>query len=82
MSKKPILTSNSSKNARLSDNINQKKTSGSSVKKKIKLLGVRYKKNTKKIYGKVSISKATVKIKVGKKHIKKLRLRERNLLLS
>ena len=71
VSKKPILTSNSSKNARLSDNINQKKTSGSSVKKKIKLLGVRYKKNTKKIYGKVSISKATVKIKVGKKAYKK-----------
>ena len=71
VSKKPILTSNSSKNARLSDNMNQKKTFGSSVKKKIKLLGVRCKKNTKKIYGKVSISKATVKVKVGKKAYKK-----------
>ena len=50
--------------------------------KKLKLFSIKAKKNAKKITGKVSVSKATVKIKVGKKAYKKAKVKGKKFTLK
>lgn len=50
--------------------------------KKIKLSSVKYKKNTKKITGKISVKGVTVKIKVGKNGYKKAKVTGKKFVLT
>lgn len=50
--------------------------------KKLKLSSIKAKRNKKKITGKVSVSKATVKIKVGKKAYKKAKVKGKKFTLN
>jgi hypothetical protein len=58
------------------------KTTTTAKKKTMKLSSVKAKKGTKKITGKVSVKKATVKIKVGKKKYKKAKVSGKKFTLK
>jgi hypothetical protein len=75
-------TANSGSSTAAASSGTSNKTTTTAKKKTMKLSAVKVKKGTKKITGKVSVKKATVKIKVGKKKYKKAKVSGKKFTLK
>ncbi len=85
LSKDTPVTIPTSQTKRLSETEKPGQTKNAAKRKKqkkLKLFSIKAKKNAKKITGKVSVSKATVKIKVGKKAYKKAKVKGKKFTLK